>query len=104
MRSCREPTGSPAPTSATEPSWPSRPACDSTACNSRPCRQLLADLLRKHEANVLLDDLELGDVLGAAQAEEVHQPLNELLGGAGARADPHLALALEPLLEHLGLV
>ena len=40
-----------------------RPACGCMACSSRLRRQLPADLLREHEADVLLDDLELGDVL-----------------------------------------
>ena len=33
--------------------------CGCTACSSRPCRQRPPDLLREHEAHVLLDDLEL---------------------------------------------
>src|SRR3712207_8193879 len=36
--------------------------------------------------------------------EEVHQPLNQLLGRAGAGGDADRALALEPLLAHLVLV
>ena len=46
-------------------------------------------------------DLELGDVAGAALAEEVHEALHELLRRARARGDAHHALALEPLLAHL---
>ena len=61
-------------------------------------RQRPPDLLREHEAHVLLDHLELGDVVGAALAEELHQPLHQLLGRAGARGDADDALALEPLL------
>ena len=37
-------------------------ACACTACSSRLRRQRLPDLLREHEAHVLLDDLELRDV------------------------------------------
>ena len=47
--------------------------------------ELLADLAGEHEADVLVDGLELGDVVGAALAEEGDQPLDQLLGGAGAR-------------------
>ena len=42
--------------------------------------------------------------LGAALAEEVDEPLHQLLGRARAGGDPHHALALEPLLLHLALV
>src|SRR5207244_479378 len=45
----------------------------------------LADLARQHEADVLLDDFELRHVLGAAGAEELQQPLHQLLGCDRAR-------------------
>src|SRR5436190_7662665 len=61
----------------------------------------LTDRLGEHEADVLLDDLELLDLLGAAGAEEGDQALDELLGRAGPGGDPDHARALEPLLEHL---
>ena len=58
-RALRRRTSSRGSTSRTGRSRPSPPACACTACSSRPRRQLLADLLREHEADVLLDDLEL---------------------------------------------
>ena len=42
--------------------------------------------------------------LGAARAEELDEPLHELLGGAGAGGDPDDPLAVEPLLADLELV
>src|SRR5680860_626584 len=84
--------------------WPTIRACDYTVSNSRPRRHRLPDLLREHEAHVLLDDLELRHVRGAPRAEELDQALHELLGGAGARADANHALALQPLLAYLALV
>src|SRR5437588_1760464 len=70
----------------------------------RGARQRLADLLREHEAHVLLDDLELGDVGGAAALEELDEALHQLLRRARAGGDADGALALEPLLAHLQLV
>ncbi len=64
-------------------------------------RHGLPDLLRQHEAHVLAQDLELGDVRGAAVAEERDEVLDELLRGARARGDADDARALEPLLLHL---
>src|SRR4051794_9462304 len=108
--------GSPASTRRTGPCWRSRPGYGCTAWRLPRCRrasvptspscagrELLANLLREHEADVLLHHFELGDVLGAARAEEVDQPLNELLGRARAGADPNDPLALQPLLAHLRL-
>ena len=76
-----------------------RPAC------ARPlpvqvggvARQRLADRLGEHEADVLLDDLELLHVARARDPEELDQPLYELVGGAGARRDADDRLADEPL-------
>ena len=56
------------------------------------------------EANVLLDDLELLDVGRAACAEEIDQPLHQLLGGARARGDADHPLAGQPILENLTVV
>ena len=67
-------------------------------------RHLLADGLRQHEAHVLAQHLELRDVARAARAEEVDEPLDELLGRARAGRDADHARALEPLLAHLELV
>ena len=67
-------------------------------------RDGLADRLGEHEAHVLAQHLELRDVRGPAGAEEVDQPLHELLGRAGAGGDADDAGALEPLLLHLRLV
>ena len=64
-------------------------------------RQLDADLLRQHEADVLVDRAQLGDVLGAAGAEELDELGDELLGSAGAGGDADGLDALEPLLAHL---
>ena len=61
-RCCRGPASSRGSTRWTGRSRRSRPASASTACSSRLCRQRLPDLLREHEAHVLLDDLELRDV------------------------------------------
>ena len=57
-----------------------------------------ANLLRQHEAHVLVDGAQLGDVLGAALAEELDQALDQLLGGAGAGGDADRLDALQPLL------
>src|SRR5947209_4393274 len=64
----------------------------------------LADRLGQHEPDVLLDDLELLHVAGPARPEELDQALDELLGCARTRGDPHHALVGEPLLAHLDLV
>src|SRR3954454_10466432 len=63
--------------------------------------QGLADRLGEHEAHVLLDDLELLDLLGAARAEEGDEALDELLRRAGAGGDADGAGPLQPLLSHL---
>ena len=57
----------------------------------------LADLLREHEADVLLDDLQLRDILDAAIAEPVDERLDELLGRRCAGRDADDALAVDPL-------
>src|SRR5207247_2833168 len=59
------------------------------------------DLLREHEADVLVDGAHLGDVLGAPLAEELDQLLDELLGRARPRGDSHRLDPFEPLLAHL---
>ena len=103
-RCCRAPASSRGSTRRPGRSRQSRRGCGCTGCSSRPRRQRPPDLAREHEAHVLLDDLELRDVVGAARAEEVHQPLHQLLGRARAGADADHPLALQPLLAHLGLV
>ena len=78
---------------------------DAVATAALPrARRLLPDHLRQHEAHVLAQHLELGDVLGPARAEEIDQALDELLRRARARGDADDAGALEPLLAHLELV
>ena len=71
---------------------------------ARIVAERLPDLLGEHEADVLLDDLELRHVARAAGAEELDKPLDQLLGGTRTGGDPHDALPLDPLLAHLGLV
>ena len=66
--------------------------------------ELPADLRREHEADVLVDGRQLGDVGGAALAEELDEPLDELLGRAGAGGDPDRLDALEPGLVDLEVV
>ena len=78
-----------------------RRSCSRCRRSRRLGGQRLADRLREHEADVLLDDLELRDVGRAALAEEADQPLHELLRRAGAGRDADDALALEPLLLDL---
>ncbi len=51
-----------------------------------------------------MDGAQLGDVLGAALAEELDQALDQLLGGAGAGGDADRLHALQPLLVDLGVV
>ena len=60
-----------------------------------------ADLGREHEADVLLDGLQLADVGRSALAEELDQLGDELLGGAGTGGDPDGLGALEPFLLDL---
>src|SRR4051812_26831063 len=67
---------------------------------ARRCEPL-PDGLGQHEADVLLDDLELLHPRDAPVAEEVHEALHELLGGTGAGGDPDGALVLEPRLVDL---
>jgi hypothetical protein len=59
---------------------------------------------RRHEADVLMDGLELRDVVGPALAEEGDQRLDQLLGGAGAGGDADGLDALEPLVFDLAVV
>ena len=51
-----------------------------------------------------MDGAQLGDVVGAALAEEVDEALDQLLGGAGAGGDADRLDALQPLLLDLGVV
>src|SRR5207244_4453871 len=84
--------------------WPRARDSGSTASSSRLCRQLRPDLLGEHEADVLPDHVQLLDLLSPARAEEVDEPLHELLRGARAGGDAERANALEPLLVDLKLV
>src|SRR5205814_10347999 len=70
----------------------------------RPGREQLPDVLREHEADVFLGDLELRDLLRAAGPEVVDQPLHELLGRAGARSDAERIDPFEPFVPDLVLV
>ena len=63
----------------------------------RGCGHRLADLLGQHEADVLLDHLELLDVLCAALAERLHEALNQLLGSARAGGDAERLHTDEPV-------
>ena len=85
-RCCQAPTSSRASTRRTGVVVAETPACACTASVHARAARARPDLLREHEAHVLLDHLELGDVLGAARAEELHQALDQLLGRAGAGA------------------
>src|SRR4051794_13284292 len=69
------------------------------------CGEGLPDGLRQHEAHILGDHLELGDVLDAELAEEFHEALDQLLRRARARGDPDHLLAVEPgLVDLAGVV
>src|SRR5580693_2763376 len=71
-------------------------------CRSETTRvRSFAYLLGEHEADVLADHVELGDVVHAARAEEVDKLADELLGCARAGGDTHHARARQPLLLHL---
>src|SRR6185436_8525339 len=50
-------------------------------------RELGADLLREHEADVLVDCPQLRDLLGTVLLEVGDQPLDQLLGRAGPGGD-----------------
>src|SRR4029077_4923284 len=63
-----------------------------------------ADFLGQHEAHVLVEGAQLGDVLGSALAEGLNQALDQLLGGACTGGDPHRLYPRQPLLLHLGVV
>src|SRR3954454_7922698 len=68
---------------------------------SRPCCELLADLLGQHEADVLFDGAKLGDIFGSALGGVGDQAGDKLVGGAGAGADAATYPSLQPLLAHL---
>src|SRR4051794_16560503 len=89
------------------------PACCSIRSSSLPrCRkalgarggELLADLAGEHEADVLVDGLQLGDIVCAALAEEGDQSLDQLLRGTGAGGDADCLDALQPGLVDLVVV
>src|SRR6059058_4848189 len=69
--------------------------------SARGGRGGLADRLWQHEADVLADHVELGDVAHAAGAEEVNELLDEVLRRARPRGDADHAPAFQPLLAYL---
>src|SRR3954454_22383722 len=92
---------------------PTRPSRSGRSASHRACpdqnrsgprAQLLPDLLRQHEANVLVDGAQLRYLLGTALAEELDEALDQLLGGAGAGGDADGLDPLQPGLLDLGVV
>src|SRR4051794_22603258 len=81
------------------------PGAPSRNCGgSGPSCHLVADLLREHEANVLVDRAQFGDVVGSPLPEELDERLDELFRSARPRSDADGRDILEPLLLDLRVV